>query len=125
MNKLALSTIALVMTTAAGIADPAPVMTVSTGIGDVLAGDNGMTLYTFKKDEKGMSNCYDKCAVNWPPLMATPESNAHDPWSIVTRDDGSHQWAFKGKPLYRWIKDQKPGDRTGDGFKDVWHLARP
>ncbi|MBL8460197.1 MAG: hypothetical protein JNM92_12600, partial [Zoogloea sp.] len=29
------------------------------------------------------------------------------------------------KPLYRWIKDQKPGDRSGDGVNAVWHLARP
>ncbi|MGN6305865.1 MAG: hypothetical protein ACTHNH_13670, partial [Mesorhizobium sp.] len=28
---------------------------------------NGMTLYTYDKDEAGKSNCYDKCATNWPP----------------------------------------------------------
>jgi predicted lipoprotein with Yx(FWY)xxD motif len=26
--------------------------------------------------------------------------------------------------LYYWIKDQKPGDTTGDGFNKVWQLAR-
>ena len=29
---------------------------------------NKMTLYTFDKDEKGVSNCYDDCAAKWPPL---------------------------------------------------------
>jgi len=43
----------------------------------------------------------------------------------VTRDDGSKQWAYKGKPVYLWGKDQKPGDKTGDGFNNVWHVARP
>jgi Secreted repeat of unknown function len=35
------------------------------------------------------------------------------------------QCAYKGKPVYFWAKDQKPGDRTGDGFNRVWRLARP
>ncbi|TGT48046.1 hypothetical protein EN813_051345, partial [Mesorhizobium sp. M00.F.Ca.ET.170.01.1.1] len=36
----------------------------------------GMTLYTFDKDEKGKSNCYDKCAANWPPLKAKASAKA-------------------------------------------------
>ena len=46
-------------------------------------------------------------------------------YSVVTRDDGRKQWAYKGKPLYFWAKDQKPGDRTGDGFNNVWRVAKP
>lgn len=34
---------------------------------------NGMTLYTYDKDETGKSNCYDKCATNWPPLKTEAE----------------------------------------------------
>jgi predicted lipoprotein with Yx(FWY)xxD motif len=45
-------------------------------------------------------------------------------YTIITRDDGAKQWAYKGKPLYLWIKDTKPGDRTGDGFNNAWRLAR-
>ena len=30
------------------------------------AGENGMTLYTFKNDEEGVSNCNGGCAANWP-----------------------------------------------------------
>ena len=45
--------------------------------------------------------------------------------SIITRDDGSKQWAWKGKPLYYWVKDGKPGDKTGDGFNKVWQVAKP
>jgi len=46
-------------------------------------------------------------------------------YSIIRRDDGTSQWAYKGKPLYFWAKDAKPGDRSGDGVNQVWHLARP
>ena len=45
-------------------------------------------------------------------------------WSIITRDDGSKQWVYKGKQLYVWSKDQKPGDMTGDGFNGIWHIVK-
>jgi predicted lipoprotein with Yx(FWY)xxD motif len=93
----------------------------------VFVGPNGMTLYTFDRDAmgSGKSVCNAQCATNWPPLMASGSDSASGDWSIVTRDDGGRQWAFKGKPVYYWVKDAKPGDRTGDGVSNVWHLARP
>jgi predicted lipoprotein with Yx(FWY)xxD motif len=85
----------------------------------------GMTLYTFDKDSAGKSACNGPCAVNWPPLVAGAAAAASGDWSIVTRDDGGRQWAYKGRPLYTWIKDQKPGDKTGDGFaQNAWHTAK-
>jgi predicted lipoprotein with Yx(FWY)xxD motif len=44
---------------------------------------------------------------------------------VHVRDDGAKQWAYKGKPLYTWAKDTKPGDITGDGVNNVWHIAKP
>ena len=35
------------------------------------------------------------------------------------------QWARRGRPLYAWIEDMKPGDRSGDGFVKTRSLARP
>lgn len=94
--------------------------------GSKLVGSNGMTLYTFDKDAagSGKSVCNGPCAGNWPPLLAMDGDAASGDWSIVTRDDGKRQWAYRGKPLYFWIKDQKPGDASGDGFNGVWHVAR-
>lgn len=92
-----------------------------------LVGAGGMSLYTFDRDPAGggKSVCNGPCIANWPSLMAGAGATASGDWSIVTRDDGGRQWAYKGKPLYYWAKDQKPGDRTGDGFNNVWRLARP
>lgn len=92
--------------------------------GGKLVGSNGMTLYTFDKDSGDKSNCNGPCAGNWPPLMAADSDKAMGDWSIITREDGKKQWAFKGKPLYFWVKDQKPGDTTGDGVNQVWHVAK-
>lgn len=86
----------------------------------------GMTLYTFDKDPiySGKSVCNGKCAQNWPPLMAKGSDKASGDYSIITRNDGSKQWAYEGKPLYTWKKDMKPGDMTGNNFKDEWHVVR-
>lgn len=93
--------------------------------GGMLTGSNGMTLYVFDKDAAGKSMCNGPCATNWPPLFAMDGDMASGDYSIITRDDGKKQWALKGKPLYYWAKDQKPGDKTGDGFNGVWHVAKP
>jgi predicted lipoprotein with Yx(FWY)xxD motif len=91
----------------------------------VLVNTAGMTLYTFDKDPvgSGKSVCNDKCAVNWPPLKAAAQDKPGGDFTIVTRDDGSKQWAYKGKPLYLWVKDQKPGDTSGDGVNNVWRAV--
>jgi predicted lipoprotein with Yx(FWY)xxD motif len=93
----------------------------------VLVGPNGMTLYTFDRDASGSgkSVCNGPCATNWPPLAAPASAANSGDWTVVTRDDGSKQWAYKGKPVYYWAKDAKPGDRTGDNVNNVWRIARP
>jgi predicted lipoprotein with Yx(FWY)xxD motif len=92
----------------------------------VLTNSGGMTLYTFDKDAGSKSACNGPCAALWPSLTAAADAKASGDYSIVTRDDGSKQWAYKGKPLYVFSRDQKPGDKTGDGFANgVWHVAKP
>ncbi|NDP43137.1 MAG: hypothetical protein GZ089_10560 [Aromatoleum sp.] len=92
----------------------------------VLTNSAGMTLYTFDRDAagSGKSVCNGPCAALWPPLMVAGDAKASGDWSLVTRDDGGRQWAYKGKALYVWSKDQKPGDKTGDGFNNVWRIAK-
>ena len=89
----------------------------------VLTDGNGMTLYIFDKDAVGVTNCYEKCAINWPPMMADAAATSDGDFTVVDRTDGSKMWAYKGWPLYYWKDDVVAGDMSGDGVGDVWHLA--
>jgi len=117
-----LAAAALIAVTGAAVAQMAPAKYEA----GVLVGQNGMTLYTFDKDPAGAgkSMCNGPCAGNWPPLAAASDAKPSGDYAVITRDDGARQWAFKGKPLYYWAKDQKPGDKTGDGFNNVWHVVK-
>ena len=103
---------------------PTSLKTTDTKLGKVLADNKGMTLYIFDKDVPGKSNCKGKCATSWPPIMAVGSAKATGKLSIITRDDGSKQWAYDKMPLYGWVKDKKPGDVTGDNRGGVWHVIR-
>jgi len=110
----------------AAYAQMAPAMTGESAKGKVLTDAKGMTLYTFDKDMGGKSACNGPCAANWPPLMAAVDAKPASDYTIIARDDGAKQWAYKGKPLYTWKNDKKAGDITGDGFaNNSWHIATP
>ena len=89
----------------------------------ILTDANGMTLYIWDNDEPGVTNCYDQCAVNWPPLIAADDAQPEGDFTLVERNDGSQMWAHDGWPLYLWIQDEAPGDTTGDGVGGTWHTA--
>jgi predicted lipoprotein with Yx(FWY)xxD motif len=102
-----------------------PVLTGRIGDEVYLMDAQKMTLYTFDKDTAGVSNCYDACAANWPPVLAEAGTTLANGYSQIARKDGTMQIAYKGQPLYLWVNDTAPGEMTGDGVKDVWHVARP
>ena len=103
----------------------APANVGNTAIGKVLVNAKGMTLYEFAKDANGKSACNGPCAQKWPPLLDNG-GTASGNWSVITRADGSKQWAYKGHPLYTWVGDSKPGQTTGNGFLNgAWTVARP
>jgi predicted lipoprotein with Yx(FWY)xxD motif len=124
---LATAAVALLSATGAFAADYLGGAVKSTDIGGkmVLTDTNGMTLYTWDKDEMGVaSNCYDKCAENWPPLLVSADTAVEGDWSLMDRKDSDMKIvAYKGWPLYLWVKDTKPGDTTGDGVGGTWHTA--
>ena len=102
----------------------APAMMSNTAIGSVLTDEAGYTLYTFDRDAPGVSNCYDQCAINWPPFFAAEGDVPDGAFSIVQRTDGTLIWAHDGWPLYYWKDDANPGDTTGDGVGGVWHVVK-
>jgi predicted lipoprotein with Yx(FWY)xxD motif len=94
--------------------------------GGMFTDAKGMTLYTFDNDkEPNKSACAGNCLNNWPVLKAEASDKDMGDWKVVTRDDGSKQWAYKGKPLYYFAMDKAPGDKVGDGRGMVWHIAKP
>ena len=123
--RILVAVVASLAVTSAANAAP-PTRTATTANGPALTDSRGMSLYTFDKDTDGKSACNGPCVANWPVLKAEASDQPGDNYTIITRDDGSRQWAHKGKPLYTFVKDQKAGDISGDGFLNgVWHLAQP
>ena len=125
--KLRIATLILstaLLTACAGMGGPGGPAKVADG---VLVAPSGMTLYTLDRDTtgEGKSVCNGPCIALWPAFGAPADAKGQGDWSVVTRDDGSKQWAFRGKPLYLWTKDTKPGDKTGDGINNVWRVVRP
>ena len=124
------TTMLAVLALTAGIAiaqaeDYGPLKVQKTSIGNVLADSKGMSLYTFDKDTPGKSACTGECATYWPPVGASASDKPVGDLTVITRADGTMQWADHGKPLYTYVKDKAPGDVTGDKVNGVWHAVMP
>ena len=126
LNKIIVATLlALVLPLVAHAADPgaagAPPIRKLDG---VLVDDKGRGLYLYTgDDEPGRSKCNGQCRLLWPPLMADADAKPKGPFTIALRDDGTRQWALRGRPLYRWASDRKFGDHGGNGVSDRWRLV--
>jgi predicted lipoprotein with Yx(FWY)xxD motif len=100
-------------------------------LGDILVDGKGMTLYLFTRDQANVSNCYDQCAANWPPLLiaagkeATAGQGVTGKLGAIDRTDGSRQVTYNSLPLYYYIKDTKAGDTTGQNVGQVWFVVHP
>jgi predicted lipoprotein with Yx(FWY)xxD motif len=122
-----------VVPTQAPVAASATVLAKTTGAGTVLvAGSNGMTVYTFTKDTAGdgKSACSGACLAKWPaltvPAGATPTGGTGVSGTLgtITRaDDGTLQVTFNGLPLYFYAGDKAPGDTFGSYTN--WNLVKP
>jgi predicted lipoprotein with Yx(FWY)xxD motif len=123
----------LLLAGTAGAAEtlPAGVQAQKSATGTAMLTDSkGMTLYTFDMDkEPGKSACKGQCATYWPALTASADAKPMGDWTIATHDDGTKQWAYKGKPLYTFMMDKKAGDTAGSEMgqngSHVWHIATP
>lgn len=84
----------------------------------------GLPLYVFDGDLPGKSMCDQTCVAVWPVLRAEPESRSVGDWSIIVRDDGRRQWAYKNRPVYTFYSDE-PGIPKGVGKEEGWYYDEP
>ena len=91
----------------------------------VFQNDYGTSFYTYDKDSKNKSACDDKCAETWAPVKAHDKATAMGDWTLVDRGKGYMQWAYKGKPLYYFSDDTKPGDTMGQNAGKAWFVVQP
>lgn len=114
------------VTSTTGSASGNIISTMSGSKGNYLVGSNGMTLYVFDNDTKGVSTCTGSCAGIWP-AYTTSTAPATLPTGITTASatNGSTQFVYKGRPLYYYSGDQVVGDMNGDGIMGIWHIAKP
>jgi predicted lipoprotein with Yx(FWY)xxD motif len=98
----------------------------------IVAGSNGMTVYTFTKDTKdsGKSACTGGCLGTWPALTVaagetpTGGDGVTGKLGTITReDDGTLQVTYNGLPLYFFKNDKAPGDTAG--IYENWEAVKP
>jgi predicted lipoprotein with Yx(FWY)xxD motif len=98
----------------------------------IVAGSNGMTVYTFSDDtaDSGTSACTGGCITAWPaltvPAGSTPTAGngAGGKIGTITRpDDGSLQVTYNGLPLYFFSGDHAKGD--SNGVYTGWSTVKP
>ena len=124
MRKAMFTAAALCLTMAAGAAFAQDMPKDVKMANGAMADAAGKALYTYDMDTmKGMSHCTNRCEAAWPPLKAAADAKPIKDWTVISREDGSKQWAYKDKPLYTFARDEagKPG--TGETIPN-WKLAK-
>jgi predicted lipoprotein with Yx(FWY)xxD motif len=118
---------AVIYNPAADLAHPANVTIrakVKSVDAPVFADTGGFTLYTYDGDKvPNRATCTDTCVKTWRPFAAPQIAKPVGDWTVVNRADGRRQWAYRGKPLYLYQGDTKPGDASGDNLDGQWHAA--
>jgi len=76
---------------------------------------DGKPLYTYDADTAaGASSCTGECAKEFPPFSPGDTAQASGDWSIITREDGTRQWTYQGRPLHLYSQVDPP-DAKSDG----------
>ena len=95
-------------------------------VGGTNSTNPGFTLYAFDSDlGSAGSTCNDSCATNWPPVLVTDGEVANiSGLSLITRDDGSSQAAYKGRPVYFYSGDTEASDTSGQSVSGWWMVGQ-
>jgi predicted lipoprotein with Yx(FWY)xxD motif len=110
-----------------------PAITVRrSDFGLVLFDATGQAIYLFDKDNGARPDCYDQCAVAWPPVLTTGGATAGTGvnaglLATTPRTDGTIQVTYAGHPLYFYTnegKDQVTCNNVNE-FGGVWLSVTP
>lgn len=86
---------------------------------------DGNPLYTYDADQSGKSSCYNACAMEFPPFVADARAKDSGDFTVIVHDDHVRQWAYQGKPLYRYSGKDPAGEPSGARFElaenTTWH----
>ncbi len=136
VSKSALKAVAFAVALSAATASAAPIELMADGnVGAfriflvlnnkmALADPAGFTLYVYAKDPTEKATCADACAQKFVPALAAAGERGFDSFSVFRREDGLYQWAFEGKPLYRFVGDAAMGEAKGHGVDDAWEVVQ-
>jgi predicted lipoprotein with Yx(FWY)xxD motif len=99
-------------------------------LGNILVDNRGYTLYMFMNDTANTSACNAACQSLWPPLQSSslPTAGTGVDASLIgtgTLPTGGQVITYNQHPLYYKATDTKPGDITGEGYKNLWYAISP
>lgn len=92
----------------------------TTMLGRLVTLKEGWSIYSYDGDSRNKSNCYDACLDGWEPVVAAAYARPVGDWVTFERARGVYQWAFRGKPVYRRLIDDKTRALDG-GDIPRWH----
>lgn len=78
---------------------------IATSTGRMIATDTRTSVYVSDADRPGQSDCRDQCLQSWTPVVAPAFARQRGDWSVVEREPGVRQWAFRKQPLYTYRHD--------------------
>ena len=107
-------------------AKPAPVAPAQFGVatmhlGRLLVTNTRYSVYSYDGDTATKVSCVGDCLKDWEPILAPSFAVAGGDWSTVERPGGRKQWAFRGKPLYKFLKDTKMRAMLSGATLPGWH----
>ena len=105
----------------------------ASAFGRILFDGQGRALYAFTRDRRGRSACTGSCAAAWPPYLVRGTLRAgkgvrQGLLGTTRRPDGSRQLTYRGRPLYYYVGDRRPGEVRCQNvfeFGGLWLVVRP
>lgn len=116
--------------------DPAPagteIVVADSDFGPMLFDDRKQAIYLFDVETSDVPECYDECAVAWPPVLTEgdPVAGAGVRSGLLgttERRDGTTQVTYGGHPLY-FYAHEGPGEvECHDVFLNGgnWYVVQP